>query len=71
MGRGVTHQTTRSGAGTLALSPPVSAGLTIRRHFIPLPFSGSALPQKRQVGGGARGSAARISAAASLPASMA
>lgn len=65
------HQHTRSGAGTLALRPPVSAGLGTRRHFWPLPFSGSALPQKRHVGGGGRGSAARISSAASLPASIA
>lgn len=49
----------------------MSAGLGMRRHFIPLPFTGSCLPQKRHTGGGGRGSASFISAAAALPASIA
>ena len=65
------HHTLRSGGGTKALSPPVSAGACTQRHFMPAPFSGSGLPQKRHVGAGGLGKAARISLAASLPASIA
>ena len=53
------------------MRPPVSAGASTRFHFMPAPFSGSTLWQKRQAGGGGRGSALRISSAASLPASIA
>lgn len=65
------HQTMRNGGGTNALLPPVSVGAWMRRHFMPVPFSGSALPQKRHDGAGGLCSAARISLAAFFPASIA
>ena len=65
------HHTTRKGGGTNALRPPVSVGAGMRRHFMPAPFSGSALPQNRHDGVGGLCSAARISFAAVFPASIA
>ena len=49
----------------------MSAGAETHFHFIPAPFSGSTFPQNRQTGGGGRGRAACIWAAAVFPASMA